>query len=65
MNKEYKEMKNEFWLNLASKDLAKAKEFFINLGFEINDKHQAIAMGKTEAEKFLVKPSGLGQYACI
>lgn len=34
-------MENEFWLNLASKDLAKAKEFFIKLGFTINERHQA------------------------
>lgn len=35
-----KKMKNEFWLNIASKDLPKAKEFFIKFGFEINDKHK-------------------------
>ena len=34
-------MKNEFWLNLSSKDLTKAKEFFIKLGFEINERHSA------------------------
>ncbi len=34
-------MENEFWLNLASKDLKKAKEFFIGLGFLINDRHSA------------------------
>lgn len=32
-------MENEFWLNLASKDLKKSKEFFTKLGFEMNDKH--------------------------
>lgn len=34
-------MKNEFWLNLASKDLPRAKEFFSKLGFEINSRHSA------------------------
>ena len=34
-------MENEFWLNLASKDLVKAKEFFIKLGCTINERHQA------------------------
>jgi uncharacterized protein len=34
-------MENEFWLNLPSKDLKKAKEFFIKLGFTMNDRHQA------------------------
>lgn len=34
-------MKNEFWLNVASRDLAKAKEFFGKLGFPMNTHHQA------------------------
>jgi predicted lactoylglutathione lyase len=34
-------MENEFWINLPSKNLAKAKEFFIQLGFTMNDRHQA------------------------
>jgi len=34
-------MKNEIWLNLASKDLVKAKEFFLKLGFEMNERHSA------------------------
>jgi uncharacterized protein len=34
-------MKNEFWLNLSSKNLPKAKEFFTKLGFSINERHQA------------------------
>ena len=34
-------MEQEFWLNLSSKDLEKAKEFFIKLGFKINERHQA------------------------
>jgi predicted lactoylglutathione lyase len=34
-------MENEFWLNLSSKNLPKAKEFFIKLGFTMNDRHQA------------------------
>jgi predicted lactoylglutathione lyase len=32
-------MENDFWLNLASKDLKKAKEFFMKLGFTMNDRH--------------------------
>ena len=32
-------MHNEFWINLASKDLAKSREFYTRLGFEINEKH--------------------------
>jgi predicted lactoylglutathione lyase len=32
-------MKNEFWLNIGSKDLPKAKEFYSKLGFEMNNKH--------------------------
>lgn len=34
-------MDNEFWLNLSSKDLAKAKEFFTKLGFTMNERHQS------------------------
>ena len=34
-------MENEFWINLSSKNLPKAKEFFVKLGFIINDRHQA------------------------
>lgn len=34
-------MENEFWLNLSSKNLLKSKEFFIKLGFTMNDRHQA------------------------
>ena len=34
-------MKNEFWLNLSSKDLVKAKEFFVKIGFVMNERHQA------------------------
>lgn len=32
-------MKNEFWINLASKDLARARQFFTDIGFEINAAH--------------------------
>lgn len=34
-------MQNDLWLNLASRDLKKAKEFFIKLGFTMNDIHSA------------------------
>ena len=34
-------MENEFWLNLPSKNLVNAKEFFIKLGFTMNERHQA------------------------
>ena len=34
-------MQNDLWLNLASKDLKKAKEFFIKLGFQMNEQHAA------------------------
>lgn len=34
-------MEYEFWINLASKDLAKAKVFFTKLGFTMNEGHQA------------------------
>lgn len=30
-------MQNDLWLNLPSKDLNKAKEFFVQLGFEMNE----------------------------
>lgn len=29
-------MKNEFWLNLATKDLKRCKEFYTAIGFELN-----------------------------
>jgi uncharacterized protein len=32
-------MDNDFWLNLASNDLPKAKAFFSKLGFEMNERH--------------------------
>ena len=32
-------MEHDFWLNLSSKDLVKAKEFFTKLGFTMNDRH--------------------------
>ena len=32
---------DDFWLNLASKDLKKAKDFFIHLGFRIDERHSA------------------------
>lgn len=32
-------MENDFWLNLSSKDLNKSKEFFLKLGFTLNDRH--------------------------
>jgi predicted lactoylglutathione lyase len=34
-------MENELWLNLSSKNLTKAKEFFTKLGFTMNDRHSA------------------------
>lgn len=34
-------MQNDLWLNLPSKDLKKAKEFFIKIGFEMNERHSA------------------------
>jgi len=37
-------MQNDLWLNLASKDLKKAKEFFTKLGFAMNDHHAASHM---------------------
>jgi uncharacterized protein len=37
-------MKNEFWINLASKDLIKSREFYTRLGFEMNDKHASADM---------------------
>ncbi len=32
------------WINLSSKNLVKAKEFFTKIGFEINTRHQAAHM---------------------
>jgi predicted lactoylglutathione lyase len=37
-------MQNDLWLNLPSKDLNKAKEFFAQIGFEMNEKCQAPEM---------------------
>jgi predicted lactoylglutathione lyase len=37
-------MQNEFWLNLPSKNLPKAKEFFVKLGFKMNEAHQMAHM---------------------
>ena len=37
-------MENEFWLNLSSKDLVKAKEFFTKIGFTMNDRHSGSHM---------------------
>lgn len=34
-------MENELWLNLSSKNLPLAKEFFTRLGFMMNERHQA------------------------
>lgn len=34
-------MKFNLWINLASKDLVKAKKFYQELGFEINKQHEA------------------------
>jgi predicted lactoylglutathione lyase len=34
-------MEYDFWLNLPSKDLAKAKEFFVKLGFKMNERRSA------------------------
>lgn len=34
-------MKNDFWINLPSKNLVKAKEFFVKLGFSIDEVHSA------------------------
>lgn len=34
-------MQNDMWLNLPSADLKKAKEFFVKIGFEMNEMHQA------------------------
>ncbi len=34
-------MENEFWINLSSKDLKKAKEFFVQIGFVLNERHSA------------------------
>ena len=32
-------MEHDFWLNLASKDLARSREFFVKMGFAMNDAH--------------------------
>jgi predicted lactoylglutathione lyase len=32
-------MQNDLWINLPSKNLPKAKEFFTNIGFEMNSRH--------------------------
>lgn len=32
-------MENDFWLNISSKDLNKSRDFFIKLGFKINERH--------------------------
>jgi len=32
-------VENDFWINLASKDLSKSREFFSRLGFEMNAGH--------------------------
>jgi uncharacterized protein len=37
-------MDNDFWLNLASKDLPRAKAFFSKLGFEMNERHSHAGM---------------------
>lgn len=34
-------MESVLWINLPSKDIAKAREFFTKIGFEINSRHQA------------------------
>ena len=34
-------MQNELWINLSSKNISKAKAFFQEIGFEINNRHQA------------------------
>lgn len=34
-------MKGEFWINLPSKDLNKARKFYTDLGFEMNTMHAA------------------------
>ena len=33
-------MQGDLWLNLGSKNLPKAREFFTKLGFTINDRHK-------------------------
>lgn len=35
---------NDFWLSFASKDLAKAKEFYTKLGLEMNSMHSGPQM---------------------
>ena len=37
-------MNNEFWINLASNDLTKSRDFFPRLGFEMNYKHAGANM---------------------
>jgi predicted lactoylglutathione lyase len=37
-------MESQFWLNLPSKDLNKAKEFFTKIGFKINERHSSPQM---------------------
>ncbi len=37
-------MENEFWLNLSSKDLKRSKEFFLKLGFIMNEAHASTDM---------------------
>lgn len=37
-------MQNEMWINLSSKNLKSAKDFFLKLGFKMNDRHQASHM---------------------
>lgn len=32
-------MEGNFWLNISAKDLNKSKEFFIKLGFQMNEMH--------------------------
>ena len=32
-------MKNEFWINLATSDLKRARQFYSDIGFEMNDRH--------------------------
>jgi predicted lactoylglutathione lyase len=34
-------MKNDFWINLPTKNIARARKFFTDLGFEMNTAHAA------------------------
>ncbi len=34
-------MKNDFWINLPTKDITRARKFFTDLGFEMNTAHAA------------------------